>query len=350
MPPTAIRRPLTVIAWLLVSTVCVLASPLVLALGAVAGAITRRPAPLILARLVVVYFTRELGVLIGCGALWLLTGGGRRLDSPRSQRLHWRLLGWLVGGLAETARASLHIEVAEDPSAEAAAALKANGPLLIFSRHAGPGDTMFILDELCSRYRRRPSVVFKETLGLDPCVDLLADRLPHAMLDPSDRDQCEVEIERVSARLGPRGALLLFPEGGNFTPERRRSALRRLRRKGRRRSAEKAERMPHVLPPQPTGALTALRANPHTDILFAAHTGLGLAAYPRELWRQMPIGRTLRTRMWLARAREVPDSPDDQISWLYDWWKRIDEWIHSHAHEAEGSSAELGDTGPASTA
>lgn len=335
MPPASVRRPLTVTAWLIVSTVCVLASPLVLALGALAGAITRRPQPPILARLAVVYFTRELGVLIASGALWLLAGGGRRIDSPRSQRLHWRLLAWFVGGLAEAGRASLHINIKEDSSPEGAAALRADGPLLIFSRHAGPGDTVFIVDQLFARYRRRPSVVFKETLGIDPCIDLLAHRLPHAMLDTSDRERCEVEIERVCSRLGPRGALLLFPEGGNFTPERRRSALRRLRRKGRRSSAQKAEQMPHVLPPQPTGALSALHANPGTDVVFAAHTGLGLAAYPGELWRHMPIGRTLVTRMWLVKAQDVPDSTDEQISWLYDWWKRIDEWIAAHSGEDE---------------
>ena len=327
MPPAVIRRPLTVTAWLLVAALCVLASPLVLALGALAKALTQRPQPLILARLIVIYFTRELGVMVGCGALWLATVAGRWIDKPRSQRLHWRLLEWLVRGLATTARASLQIEIAADPSPEAAAALESDAPMIIFSRHAGPGDTVFIVDELFTRYRRRPSVVFKDTLAIDPCIDLLAHRLPQAMLDTSDRDQCAVVIERVTARLGRRGALLLFPEGGNYTPERKRSMLRRLWLKGRQRSVAKAERMPHLLPPQPTGALAALRANPHADVVFAAHTGLGLAAYPLDIWRDMPIGRALHTRMWLVRAHDVPDSPDDQITWLYDWWKRIDDWI-----------------------
>lgn len=338
MPPPSIRRPLTVTAWLIVSTLCVLSSPLLLALGAMASAITRRPQPVILARLLVVYFARELGVLIGCGALWLLAGAGVRIDSPSSQRLHWRLLEWFVRGLADAARSSLHIDVSDGSSPDVTATLRSDGPLIIFSRHAGPGDTVFIVDQLFARYRRRPSVVFKETLGIDPCVDLLAHRLPHAMLDTSDREQCEAEIERVRTRLGPRGVLLLFPEGGNFTAERRRSALRRLRRKGRRRSAQKAEQMPHVLPPQPTGALSALGANPATDVVFAAHTGLGRAAYPRELWHHMPIGRILVTRMWLVKAQDVPDSTDEQISWLYDWWKRIDEWIEAHANEDEVST------------
>jgi hypothetical protein len=85
--------------------------------------------------------------------------------------------------------------------------------------------------------------------------------------------------------------------------------------------------MPHVMPPQPGGALTALRAGGDTDVVFAAHTGLGLAAYPSQFWRDMPIGRTLRTRMWFVPASDVPATDDERVSWLYDWWKRIDEWI-----------------------
>ena len=159
------------------------------------------------------------------------------------------------------------------------------------------------------------------------------------MLDTSDRNDCEARIKGLAAELGRRGTLLLFPEGGNFTPERRRSALRRLWRKGRRRSAARGEDMPHVLPPQPGGALAALSARPDADIVFAAHTGLGLAAYPRQFWRDMPIGRTLHTRLWIVPASDVPAGDDERVSWLYDWWKRIDDWIdgeHPNSAESEG--------------
>ncbi len=43
MPPVSIRRPVTVVLWLIVSTAVVLASPLLLALGKLASAFTRRP-------------------------------------------------------------------------------------------------------------------------------------------------------------------------------------------------------------------------------------------------------------------------------------------------------------------
>ncbi len=327
MPPAFIRRPVTVTVWLVVSAACVVVSPLLLGLGMAASALTGRRQPVILARLIRTYFAHELGALVACGALWLGAGGGRWIDSPRSQRLHWRLVGWFFGGLAASGRSALEIDVDPDPSPEAARALASDQPLIVLSRHAGPGDTIFIVDELLSRFHRRPSVVFKESLAIDPCVDLLAHRLPQAMIDTSDREECVARIGELTAELGSRGTLLLFPEGGNFTTERRRSALRHLRRKGERGSAERAESMPHVMPPQPGGALAALAARRDTDVVFAAHTGLGLAAYPRQFWRDMPIGRTLHTRMWLVPAAEVPVTDDERVSWLYDWWKRIDDWI-----------------------
>lgn len=335
MPPTSIRRPVTVTVWLVVSAIFVLISPLLLALGKLVSLLTGRRRPLIATKLVLAYFGHELAALVACGALWLATGGGRLVGVRRWQSLHWRLAGWFFGGLADAGRRALEIDVVSDPSIDAARALESDRPLIVFSRHAGPGDTIFIVDELMSRFHRRPSVVFKESLALDPMVDLLGHRLPHAMLDTSDRGQSEEKIDHIAANLGPRGVVLLFPEGGNFTPERRRAALRNLHRRGKDRSAEKAQRMSHVLPPRPSGSLAALGANRGADVIFAAHTGLGRAADLGQFWRDMPIGRTFYSRMWLVPASEVPVTDDEQIAWLYDWWKQIDEWIDSRSRETE---------------
>jgi 1-acyl-sn-glycerol-3-phosphate acyltransferase len=329
MPPTSLRRPLTVIAWLILCTLGLAISPLLLALAALALALTRSRKPLIFTRLLITYFAYELATLIACGALWLISGAGRLIRTAVFQRLHWRLLRWYVRGIAAQALSALEITVSPEHSPEAVRALKADGPLLAFSRHAGPADTILIADQLFSRFDRHPSVVFKEALAIDPSIDLLAHRLPHAVLDTSDRTECETEITRVTEQLDRRGVLLLFPEGGNFTQERRRSALRKLRSKGRRHEAAEAEQMPHVLPPHPIGVQTALAANPTADVIFAAHTGLGLAAYPGQMWRNMPIGRTLRTRLWLVPASDIPRDPDRQTEWLYAWWKRIDDWIEA---------------------
>jgi hypothetical protein len=327
MPSTPIRRPLTVIGWVIMSAAVLGFAPVLLALAAVAAVLTRDCRPLIFARVLVAYLACELATLLACGALWLAAAGGRWIGRPLFKRLHWRLLRWFLRGLAGQVVSALRIGIEHDPSPDADAALSADGPLLIFSRHAGPADTLLIGDRLMSGFGRQPSVVFKETLVIDPCVDLLSHRLPHAVIDISDRRECETEIARVSRQLGPRGVLLLFPEGANVTRQRRRSALAKLRRKGRDREAGAAERMPHLLPPHPLGAQCALAAHPGADVVFAAHTGLGLAADPRALWREMPVGRTLHTRMWLVRAADVPSDPEAQAEWLYAWWRRIEEWV-----------------------
>ena len=337
MPPAPIRRPLTVSLWLVLSVLTLVLSPFIIALAAIASEITRRPQTLIVARLVVAYFARELVVLIACGALWLGSCAGLLMGTKRFQRLHYQLLRWFVHGLVRKAIDLLRIDFAPEPSEEATGALKNERPLLFFSRHAGPGDTFLLTDLLLSRFERLPRLVFKETLAIDPCIDLIGHRLPHALLDTSDREECEARIEEVTAGLGPRGVLLLFPEGANFTRARRRRALSKLRRKGKRREVAKAQEMTNVLPPRPTGALAALRSNPAADVIFAAHTGLGLAAFPRELWREMPIGRTLRTRMWLVPADERPSDPDSQVEWLYEWWKRIDAWIDGQPDRREAA-------------
>lgn len=327
MPPAAFRRPVTVAVSLLVCTAGLALSPLLLAFGVLTRALTGRRQPLIVARLTLAYFSHELAALLMCGALWVAAGAGRLIGTRRIQSLHWRLLGWFIGGLAAAGRTALEIDIDTELSSDAGRALEADRPVVVLSRHAGPGDTIFIVDQLMSRFRRRPSVVFKQSIAIDPCVDILSHRLPQAMIDAADREGAKARIEQVVAQLGPRGALLLFPEGGNFTDERRRSALDRLRRKGRRGSAARAEDMPHVLPPQPAGALAALDARDGSDVVFVAHTGLGLAAYPGQFWRDMPVGRTLQVRMWLEPSAQVPTTRDEQVAWLYDWWKRIDEWI-----------------------
>ncbi len=335
MPPTAIRRPLTVTAWLLMSVLALVLSPVLLALAAIASAVMRRPQPMLLARLVIAYFARELGVLVACGMLWLMSGFGWKMRSRRFQLLHYRLLRWFVHGLAERALTLLDIDVVSQPSEEVTRALATDKPLLFFSRHAGPGDAALLVDMLITRYGRYPSVVFKDTLAIDPSVDLIGHRLPHAILDISHPAESEERIQEVASKLGPRGVLLLFPEGGNFTPERQRETRQKLRRKGLRREARIASELTHVLPPHPAGVRAALRGKPDADVIFAVHTGLGLAVFPRELWRHPPFGATLTERMWLERAPDRPHDPDEQIAWLYAWWERIDAWIDEQPSESQ---------------
>ncbi len=326
MPARAVRRPLTITLTLSLALGVLVLSPLLLALAGLAHALGR-PKLLIAVRVVVAYCLREVGALAAAGGLWLAAGAGRFTDRSTFQRWHWWLLRWYVHGIAERAIAALGIEIREQSPPEITARLADPAPIIVLSRHAGPGDTVFLIDRLVTVYDRLPSVVLRQAVALDPVIDLLTTRLPQGVIDKTNRNASEILIERLAGGLKPSGALLLYPEGGNFTVERRRSALASLRRKGRHRAADAAEQLAHVLPPRPSGVLAALRGNPEATVLFVAHTGLGTAAYPRQIYREMPIGGTLRFRLWRVDRDEVPLTEEGQVQWLNEWWRRIDDWV-----------------------
>ncbi len=326
MPARAARRPVTITLTLSLALGVLVLSPLLLALAALARALGHEK-PLIAVRVVLAYCAHEVGALAAAAGLWLAAGAGRFTARPALQRRHWRLLQWYVHGIAESALSALDIDIREQSPPEVAARLADPAPVIVLSRHAGPGDTVFLIDRLLTSYDRRPSVVLRQAVALDPVIDLLTTRLPQGVIDKTNRDASEALIERLAGELRPGGALLLYPEGGNFTAERRHSALASLRRKGRHRAAATAERLDHLLPPRPTGVLAALRGNPEATVLFVAHTGLGIAAYPRQIYREMPIGGTLRFRLWRVERDEIPADEDGQVEWLNAWWQRIDDWI-----------------------
>ncbi len=89
----------------------------------------------------------------------------------------------------------------------------------------------------------------------------------------------------------------------------------------------RAEAMRHVLPPRPAGVVAALGAAPHADVVFVAHTGLEHLSTVGDVWRGLPVGKTLHLRWWFVPAADVPRDRDEQADWLYHWWETIDAWI-----------------------
>jgi hypothetical protein len=196
------------------------------------------------------------------------------------------------------------------------------------------------MHHLLSACERRPRVVMKATLQLDPSVDILANRTPNAFLRRVGSRQRTEQIRRLAAGMGPRSALAIFPEGGNWTPYRWRRAIDRLRRRGRPDLADRAATMPNVLPPHASGALAAIAACREADVIFVAHTGLDRLVGVRDVWRSLLADMEIRAHWWRVPATAVPRSAsrDAQVTWLYDWWQRIDAWITAENSAPEDSA------------
>ena len=183
-------------------------------------------------------------------------------------------------------------------------------------------------------YGRRPRVVMKAALQFDPILDVMANRVPNVFIGRRDgeRHLYTEEIDRLARGLDQDGALVIFPEGGNWTPGRWRRGIQRLERRGRRDLAAAAREMPNLLPPQPGGVLAAIGACPEADVIFVAHAGLDGLVTLSDVWRDLPIDQTVRAQWWRVPFDQVPRSADHeaQVKWLYDWWQRIDAWITEH--------------------
>ena len=271
------------------------------------------------------YSIRHLACTAACGGLWVASGCGRRVRSPRMVRAHYELVRWFVAGVHRTMTRLTRIGVRTTDSGPAERALSSRrGPVIVLSRHAGEGDSLLVLHELLVRHRRRPRVVLHEALRLEPLFDILGHRLPNRFVDPRGGD-VEGDIAALAASLGDEDALLIFPEGGNFSHARRRRGIERLERAGHAEEAAWAREMRHVSAPRPGGALAAVAAAPHADVVFLGHAGAPVGI--RELWRAMAAGRTVEMRLWLVCAGDIPAGHEERIDWLFEWWRRLDAWV-----------------------
>ena len=201
--------------------------------------------------------------------------------------------------------------------------------MVVLGRHAGPGDSLLLVRTLLDRdHLRRPRIVLKELLRLDPLVDAYLGRLPSAFLPPGGDSQALVAD--LSRGLGTEDAVLLFPEGGNFSLARRLRAIEHLRGRELDDAARRAEDLRNLLPPRPGGVAAALGAAPHADVVFVAHAGLDHLAAPADLWRALPLRAPVRLKWQFVPAAEVPRERPAQVDWLFRTWADMDAWIEQH--------------------
>src|SRR5207253_8273063 len=131
------------------------------------------------------------------------------------------------------------------------------GPILVFCRHAGPGNSLLLIGTLLVGFRRHPRIVMLAKLQWEPLYDTMLNRLPNRFIrhDPSRRDLYTSAIGDLPSNLGDMDAFVLFPEGKDFTPRVRLRAIEYLSGKGYERSAGRAEKLTRVLTPRHNGVI-----------------------------------------------------------------------------------------------
>jgi 1-acyl-sn-glycerol-3-phosphate acyltransferase len=283
---------------------------------------------------------RVLALVLAWASTQFSSVGAWVVLARAGQREHYTVMRWFVGSIARTALRVARVRVEVRDSAAAADVLAARErPVLALSIHSGEGDSLLVLDLLLRRFRRNPRIVMHQALALDPLIDMLGNRLPNRFIDPRGGD-IEVEIAAMSRDLGAHDAVLIFPEGGNITPERRLASIQRLLRRGHHAQAEQAESMTHISAPRPGGALAALESAPDADVVFMAHHGFpdGFG----QAWRELADPTPILVQMWHVPAGEIPAGTEARIDWLFGWWTTLDGWVGQQRAQASSTATRAG--------
>jgi 1-acyl-sn-glycerol-3-phosphate acyltransferase len=265
--------------------------------------------------------------------LWVAAGFGWAFRTETFRRAHNKVFGWWLELVTRALRFYLGFDFVI-PTTE-----RVPGPVLTFARHAGPGDSFLLARTVIRDYRRQLRMLGTTKLLWDPFFDHLLRRMPYYFCDqnPADPTRHLVAIGDMCASMNADSVLIIFPEGGNWTPRRWDAAIDRLESRGMHDRAVRAAAMRHVLPPRSAGAIAALSARSDLSVVFVAHVGLEDLVSLREIWRRIPLRRHVVGAYWSIPAEAIPTERHLLSDWLFDQWEQVDRWIDEHSAEALGA-------------
>ncbi|WP_040810804.1 1-acyl-sn-glycerol-3-phosphate acyltransferase [Nocardia concava] len=204
-------------------------------------------------------------------------------------------------------------------------------PLIVLARHAGMFNSPLVAHLISTDLGRDIYCAAKTTSALTPGLrrSYLGSGVELFRFGKARGRAAAAQCMRdQAARASNSDALLIFPEGTNYTATRRRAAISALRDRGRHRLAHRAQRCRHVLPAHPAGAWTLAEAAPNADVLILAQTGLeDLSATDGRLDYPPIHTGTVHYTWWHIRAQDVPRDREQFAHWLNERWYEVDSWI-----------------------
>jgi 1-acyl-sn-glycerol-3-phosphate acyltransferase len=307
--------------------------PLALPLAAALDAVLRtRWAACRALALALGYLGAEVAGLLASLALWITAGPWLGVAPDRFLAWNFRLQIVWAKALLSLARLVYGLRIEVDLPAAGPA------PLLVFVRHASLVDALLPTVLVSGREGTRLRFVMKRELLLDPCLDVVGQRLPNVFVErgSGEPEREEQALRALAQGLGPGEGMVIFPEGTRFSREKRERALARIAASADAERLAFAQRLRHVLPPRSRGPLALLEVAPHADVLLLAHHGLEGTSQARAVLRGALIGRRVRVRGWRVRVADLPAERSARLAWLDGEWARIDDWLEACESEPLG--------------
>lgn len=257
----------------------------------------------------------ELAGVTAAGVLWLV---GRRRDVAA----HRQLQAWWAARLMAALRVTcgLHVDV------DGAEALTP-GPVVMLVRHASLADSLLSAWVVLGA-GMWPRVVMKKELLVDPCLDIVGNRLPNCFVDRHATDSAPelAAIAAMGTDLGRHDVAVIFPEGTRVNPAKRARALEKIGGVDPERS-ERLSGLRHLLPPRPAGTQALLDAVPDADVVVGWHVGFeGLDTFGGIIaWLGRPV---TPVRMCLRRVdRDSVPHGEGFAAWLDGTWLEVDDAV-----------------------
>jgi 1-acyl-sn-glycerol-3-phosphate acyltransferase len=283
----------------------------------------RRRKPWMAVRLVAMlwwFLLGELCALLGLLGIWLVSAGrdGRR-RRERVYRLKRAWLGSHLAGIRVLFGLRFEIEGLE---------LAGPGPVLVMIRHASIIDNTLPDVVIGRAHGIGFRFVIKRELQMLPTIDIGGRWVPTLFVRRASGDPA-AELERMrplATNLGPDDGLLIYPEGTRSTPGKlaRAKAIIAERQPE---IAPLAERLQYLLPPRLGGVLALLESAHGADVVIFGHVGLDRFQYIRDIWSGGLVNTTVQIKFWRFPAAAVPTDPGGRVTWLYERWQELDDWI-----------------------
>lgn len=313
------RRPLTVTGVVLVAVLLLAAVPVWLVLATlldIARGKWRLPTLRLLAFALCWSWLETAGVLVA-GVFWV-TGQSRNLGA------HYALQRWWASKMIVALRVTCGVRV----EVRGVDALPST-PLVALGRHASLADSLVSAWLWGTLARRTPRYVLKKELAMDPCLDIVGQRLPNYFVDRSAVNTRR-ELDGITGMvrgLSTRDVAVIFPEGTRANPRKREQLVAKIARK----DASRGQRMSalrHVLPPKPAGARALVEGAPDADVVIMWHVGFdGLDTFGGILSRLARKGPAALVVLE-HHPRETVPGGDAFIAWLDDRWIEMDDKVH----------------------
>ena len=324
VPPTYLRRAITIPALFLGTLVLTVLSPVLLGLAAVVDLITgpRRFRNLRTGIFLIWLAWIETIAVFVAAIVWLRHLG--RMHGAETQRRLQRIVALYGHRILGATSRSLGLRI----EATGAECLSDGAPVLIFGHHTSLLDSVIPVEIAGYGHDYSLHYVIKKSLAWGPAFDVVGHWARIHFVDRTGKDS-EREMDSIAAlglNLQKRQAPVIYPEGTFYNKKRLARAVERLREQAPE-LVSRAERLRHVLPPRTGGATALLDAAPDADVVFVVHAGFERFTTIGRIFRSIPFRHPVPVNVWRVPRRDVPTEPQERYRWLFDNFERMDRWV-----------------------